>query len=341
MKRVFILAGLLTVIASPAVLADYTLYGKANVGIVSNDPDGGDSSVNLHSFASRLGIKGNTELSEGLHAIYKWETEVDLTGGNTGKTEVEDSTGETVSQKTSLLKARNQFVGLKGGFGTIIGGIHDTPMKQAEGKIDLFSDVVDIARVLDPYMDTQEREKDFVGYYSPKFSNMQFQLATMPGKGSNIGDAYSTALVYGDKALKKSNYFAAVAYDSGVDETEDSDAVRLSGAAKFGALKLGAIIEQADTGRASADSQARYVVSGAYKVSGSNSLLLQYVNSEDADNGKKDIAGSSDLTLGLSHQLGKSTTVYGTINKADNFKGEKGADETNLILSVVHKFSFK
>lgn len=340
MGKLIILVGLSAAMVSPAVLADYTIYGKANIGIVSNDPDGGDSNTNLHSFASRIGIKGKTKLSEDLHAIYKWESEVDLTGSNTGKTKIEDSTGETVTQKTSLLKARNQFLGFKGSFGTIIGGIHDTPMKQAEGKIDLYSDIVDIARVQDPYMDTQERETDFVGYYSPKFSNIQFQLATMPGKGSDIGDAYSTALVYGDKKLKKSNYFAAIAYDSGVDETKDSDAIRLSGVVKISALKLGAIIEQANTGRASADSQTRYVLSGAYKVSGGNTLLLQYANSEDANNGKKDIAGSSDLTLGFSHELGKSTAIYGAANKAENFEGKKGANETTLVLGVVHKFKF-
>lgn len=341
MKKMMLASAIATAIASPAALADYHIYGKANVGILNNDPDGGTSNTNLHSFASRIGVKGKTELTDTLDAVYQWETEVDLTGSNTGKGEVEDETTGDVSEgKTSLLKARNQFLGLKGGFGTLIAGIHDTPMKNSEGKIDLFSDVVDMARVQDPYMDTQEREKDYVGYYSPKFNNLQFMLATMPGKSSDkeLFHSYSTALVYGDKKLKKTNFFGAIAYDKGIDETEDATAIRVSGSTKFGALKLGALYEQADTKRAGAESQDRYVVSGAYKLAGHNTLKLQYAASEDANNGSKEVAGSSDITLGLSHKLGKHTSIWDAVNKGTDVKGVAGKDETNFVVGVVHQF---
>jgi len=330
MKKVIISVGISTLLISPlvttAAFAEYEIYGKANLGIINTDLDSNNSSTtDLKSFASRIGIKGKTELSDGLDAIYKWETEVDLTGHNTNGDD-------------GLLKPRNQFIGLQGGLGTIIGGIHDTPMKQAEGKIDLFSDVIDIARVSDPYMDTQEREKDFLGYYSPKFNNLQFKLATMPGKGKELGDAFSTALVYGDKKLKKTPFFAALAYDSGVDDNEDSTAIRVSGSTKFGPATVGVIYELADTTKAGAEEQSRYVASGTYKMSGKNTLKLQYAASDDANNGSKAIEGSTDLTLGLDHKLAKSTSIYGVINTAENVKGKKGNDETNIIFGIVHKF---
>lgn len=339
MKKLLIAAGISAAMASPTVFADYEVYGKAHIGILSADNDHADGSsssdTNLHSFASRVGIKGSTELAEGLDAIYKWETEVDLTGGNTGKTSLDEG-----KVKTSLLKARNQFVGLKGGFGTIIGGIHDTPMKSAEGKIDLFSDVVDIAKVQDPYMDTQERESDLIAYYSPKFGHSQVQFATMPGKGEGLGDAFSTAFVYGDRSLKKSSFYTAIAYDSGVDETDDSSAIRLAGSTKFSGATVGAIIEQADSGRDGADTQLRYVLSGKYKIGGKNTLLLQYADSEGANNGKKEVAGSTDITFGIAHSLAKTTSVYGALNKSTNVGGKKDDDATNLVLGLVHKFKF-
>jgi len=329
MKKMIAVAGLATLFASQAAFAEYELYGKASIGVLNNDIDFADgtnnSETNVESFASRIGIKGRTELSQGLEAIYQWESEVDLTGGNTNGDD-------------GLLKARNQYLGLKGGFGTIIGGIHDTPMKQSEGKIDLFSDIIDMARVQDPYMDTQEREKDFLGYYSPKFNNFQFQLAGMPGKGEELGDAYSTALVYGDKKLKKTPFFGAIAYDSGVDDNEDSTAIRVSGSTKFGPATVGAIYEQADTDRAGSENQNRYVLSGAYKIGSKNTLKLQYAESDDANNGSKAIEGSTDITFGLSHKLGKSTEVYGLVNSAENVKGVKGDDETNVIVGIIHKF---
>ena len=327
MKQLIALMTLSTLLTSTTALADYGIYGKASLGVLSNNPDGGKSNTNIKSFASRIGIKGDTELTDGLKAVYRWESEVDLTGSNAGD--------------TSLLKARNQYLGLKGNFGTIIGGINDTPMKQAEGKIDLYSDIIDIARVQDPYMDTQEREKDSLGYYSPKFNKLQFGLATMPGKGDSLGDAYSTSLIYGDKKLKSSSFFGAIAYDSGVDETEDSSAIRISGASKFGALKVGAIYEQADTGRATAETQGRYIVSGKYNMGRKNTLLLQYAKSEDANNGIKDVAGSTDTSIGISHKLGKKTSAYVTFNIAENVKGTKGDDEKNAIVGIVHKFSLK
>lgn len=316
MKKLMMASAIAAVMASPAALADYEVYGKANIGILSTDHDVNGSDTNLQSFASRLGVKGKTELTEGIDGIYKWEVEVAQDGSS------------------SELKQRNQYLGIKGGFGTVIGGIHDTPMKQSEGKIDLFSDIIDIARVQDPYLDTQEREKKIVGYYSPKFNNMQFQLATMPGAGSELGDAFSTALVYGDKSLKKSNFFGAIAYDSGVDSDEDSNAIRLSGQMKLGAAKIGAIYEQADNGTAGTDKQDRYVLSAAYKVSGKNTLMLQYAESDDADA----IAGSTDLTVGISHKLGKATSVYGAYNTSENVKGKTGEDETNLVVGISHKF---
>jgi len=332
MKKSITLLGMSTLFISPLIstsaFADFEIYGKANVGIINTDVDSADNAVTeLKSFASRIGIKGNTELTEGLDAIYKWETEVDLTGSNTNGDD-------------GLLKARNQYIGLSGGLGTLIGGIHDTPMKQAEGKIDLFSDIIDIARIGDPYMDTQEREKDFLGYYSPKFSNLQFKLATMPGKGKELGDAFSTALVYGDKSLKKTPFFGAIAYDSGVDSSEDSSAIRVSGSTKLAGVTLGAIYEVADTDETGSEEQSRYVMSGAYKIGGKNTLKLQYAASDDANNGSKDIEGSTDLTLGLDHKLAKSTSLYGVINSAENVKGTKGNDETNIIFGIVHKFKF-
>ncbi|CAA6806791.1 MAG: Porin [uncultured Thiotrichaceae bacterium] len=317
MKKILIASAIAATVAAHSAFADYEVYGKANLGIMNVD-DGTDSTTDLKSFASRVGVKGKTELSEGLNAIYKWEVQVAQDG------------------ESSELKQRNQFLGLTGGFGTVIAGIHDTPMKQAEGKIDLFSDIVDIAGVQDPYMDTQEREKNYIGYYSPTFSGAQFQLATMPGKGTDLGDAFSTALVYGDKSLKKTPYFAAIAYDSGVDASEDSSAIRVSGQTKVSGFKVGAIIEQADNGTVGTDKQTRYVLSGAYKMAGNNTLLLQYANSEDADA----IAGSTDTTIGLSHKLAKSTSVYGAISKGDNVGGVKDANEDRVFVGVSHKFKF-
>ena len=105
---------------------DGKLYGKAFVTIDSVDTDvtgsPSDDQYEVNSNASRIGVKGKTELSEGLHAIYKAEFEMSVDDG--------DKSGQTFTQ-------RNIYVGLTGAYGTVIAGKHDTPTKLAQKKIDL------------------------------------------------------------------------------------------------------------------------------------------------------------------------------------------------------------
>ena len=103
---------------------DGKVYGKANLSVVSQDFGAYDEWA-LNSNASRLGIKGKTEISEGLEIVYQAEYEVCIDSG--------DCKGQTFKQ-------RNTFVGIKGGFGMVWAGKHDTPTKLSQKKIDLFND---------------------------------------------------------------------------------------------------------------------------------------------------------------------------------------------------------
>lgn len=345
MKKIVNALGLSMLVLSPMAMADYTIYGKADLALATESPDSGKSTTEMQSRASRFGIKGSTELTDGLDAIYQWESEIDLTGENGGD-----------------LKARNQFVGLKGGFGKIIGGIHDTPMKQSEGKIDLFSDREDMATVLSHTVDVQEREKQFLGYYSPKFGNLHFNVATMPGSGSGgkdneLGDAWSAALIYGDKKLKKTNVYAALAYDDEVDKGtglfgKSTNAIRLAAQTKLGNAKIGGIVEKAEEG--SAD-HTRYVVSGKYSLTHKTALLAQYVAADEfgnfsKNNTTKGVDSSDNFTLGIDHKLGKHTKIYamgGVRDLGDTSTGSgiaselKNKEKTNYFsIGISHKFSF-
>ena len=109
-----------------SALADATIYGKANVSFQSTD-EGGDSITEVVSNASRIGFKGSESLSDGLKAIYKFEFEVQVDDG-----EKDDKT----------FTQRNIYVGLQSDSkGTVIIGKFDTPLKVAQKKVDLFSDL--------------------------------------------------------------------------------------------------------------------------------------------------------------------------------------------------------
>ena len=97
MKKSIAIIAASSALASPAVLMadgplDGAVYGKVNVSIVN--ADSGDDQWELNSNASRLGVKGKTEISDGLYAIYKAEFEMCVDDG--------DCKGQTLTQRNII-----------------------------------------------------------------------------------------------------------------------------------------------------------------------------------------------------------------------------------------------
>ena len=59
-----------------------TVYGRININAEIEDQATGDSSSDIISNASRLGIRGSTEISDTLDVIYQIEYEVFLANGD-------------------------------------------------------------------------------------------------------------------------------------------------------------------------------------------------------------------------------------------------------------------
>ena len=284
---------------SAPTFADADIYGKLNVSVQSSD-DGSESITELKSNASRFGIKGSEKLDGGLEVVYKYEFQVDPT----------DESGE------KNIKSRNQYVGLKGSFGEVLLGRNDTMFKQSQGKFDLFSDYeADIKNL----WKGENRMSDSISYKSPKFNGIQFGVSYILDE-ENDDASTSISATYGDKALKKGKYYAAVAMDSDV---KGYDATRLTVGAKVSDVKLGAMVqvqEAVDSG----DDKTGFLVNAQYKV-GKFNLKGQYQTLED-DNG---------FTLGFDRKLGKNTKLFGFFT---NFNMDEAEDETYLAVGVEQKF---
>lgn len=294
---------------------ELTIYGKASLAIAYQDTDGAaEDQLDIESRASRIGVKGEHELTNTLTAIYQVELGVDLDG----------SSG---TNSGDFLSERNTYIGIRGAFGTLLAGTYDTPLKKTEGKIDLFSDREDINKVLDYYVDVQERETEFLGWYSPTYNGMKFAVSTMNGKtGTNLGDAWSVSATMGDSVLKKSDYYLAVAYDDAVDGN-DTSVARVAGSTGFGSAVIGAILEQAED--SAGNDQFRYVFSGSYQM-GKNKLLLQYVDAEAVG-----IKGSSySFTGGVDHKLSSDAKAYVMAGE----RGIEGTESTYLSVGLEYNF---
>ena len=104
---------ILTNLSVPSVIfADAVWYGSVRGGVQTG---GGADDPKYSSFGSRWGIKGSSEVSEGLTSVYKFETRV-----GQGK----------ASQDTNQL-----YVGLSGGFGSITLGQQSSAAYNHSGAI--------------------------------------------------------------------------------------------------------------------------------------------------------------------------------------------------------------
>jgi predicted porin len=186
MKKVLSLAIAAALVAPAAAMADATLFGKAhfiveNVDTTTTPATGGASTSadvwGVDSVHSRIGVKGSEDLGNGLTAVYHFEFKVNQ----------DDDDG---------LDDRNQFIGLAGGFGTVLLGSHDTPLKMSQGKFDQFGDLPwgDIGKV----MPGEDRVDNVIAYVSPAMGGLTLVGALVAGEN---GDATAADLAGAESDL--------------------------------------------------------------------------------------------------------------------------------------------
>jgi len=296
---------------------DGTIYGKINVSVVNSD-DGTSDEWNLNSNASRLGVKGKTEIADGLYAVYKAEFEMCVDDG--------DCKGQTFTQ-------RNIMGGVRGSFGTVWAGKHDSPTKLAQNKIDLFNDLEgDIKNTFEG----ENRVSNIVAYTSPTINGFSSTVAMMPGEGADVdGDGQDdTGLTDGisySVSYSMDNLYIAVAGDQDVDS---QDLMRIVAQYKMDALKLGVMYQQNEDNLGTKD-ESGFFVSAAYQLDKKTTLKAQYGSIEDDVDGDEE----ETLSLGADYKLAKGTKVY--VFYTDNTDSSTGVadDEDKAFgLGMEHKF---
>ena len=296
-----------SIITLPTFAADVDVYGRADVSVQSSDAGEG-SFTEVKSNASRIGLKGTHKLNDDLEVVYKAEFQVDLDGD---------------SAKGDSITDRSQYVGLKGGFGEVLLGKNDTMLKQSQGKVDLFSDLNGDIKIL---WKGENRMADTISYKSPKFNDISVGVTYIAEDAVDVEDAISVAVFYGDKKLKKSKIYAAVAMDS---EVKGYDTTRATVQGKVAGVTLGAIYhtqEKSVDGSAEMDG---FLVSAKYKID-KVTLKGQY-QTADYDGGDS----KSGVTVGADYSLAKSTKLYAFYT---SFDMDTGADEDYLAAGIQYKF---
>jgi len=331
-------AGTFTAPAAFAATANVDVYGVLNLSYdhVRTDQSGNvDKNLNrISSNSSRIGFKGKEDLGGGLSALWQIEMGIQMDGNGNTNTPGGALTG---SGNHSL---RNSFVGLSGGFGTVLMGIHDTPYKLATSRLDPFSDTTGDYNIaigsVNGVNAFELRANNVLAYISPKLGDFTFSAAYVFGAElSNVNpipdsnnqnqicnggagvncdnfNAYSLSGTYDAGPL-----YASLAYEKhnnigGTNSTtprggDDRSSWKLGGGYKFGSTRLGLVYEKSSrTGNTTTDRSA-WAANIAHEM-GPITLMAAYYHMGD---GKTTADTSAKAwALGANYALSKRSSVY-------------------------------
>jgi predicted porin len=345
---------LATAIAALSVSAAHaapTVYGKAflTLDYVSTDYDAAnktdEDTFKLNSNQSRIGFKGEDDLTDTTKLVYQLEYGID------------------VDDDSQQFRSRNTYVGLAHNtLGTVLAGRHDTPLKLAQNKVDVFND--SLFDIKNAGVSGEYRANNMVAYQSPVIVGMpvSFMAATALSETDADGDILVSAAsgtkpaVYRDRKVKDNGYSALLAYDkNGVylagayDKDMGANNVntgvidntwRLVAGLDMGkmnmvsGLTLGALYQQSQyydnysivnnnrVNKASEDEKS-WLISGKYKVGATPwAVKAQYVNTTD-EKGVKD-ADVNEIAVGGEYAFNKATTghIYAGQISRDNNKDD-------------------
>ena len=368
MKKSLIALAVAGAFAAPAFAAtsNVDVYGKLHASVSLFDetvdtrtlpgPDGilgtaddvterGTNDMQFSSNASRIGFKGSEDLGGGLNAIWQIESGVNL------------------DEQTGTLASRNSFVGLNGGFGTVLLGNHDTPLKLVGRAVDLFGDTMaDSRNVMGGGSDA--RAKNVLAYISPSFSGFSVAAAyttDLAGKGSQIAAA-TKAGDTGDQAdngaynlnatYTNGPIYVGVGYGDG-DYHENNGLgahIRVAGGLSFGSAKIVAQYDSLEDDTVAAEDYQAWMVGGSYTM-GAIVLKANYMQGE-FDNCNVVGCEPAQFTIGADYNMSKRTSLYALYAGSEEgvvlgsgagssdkiVSGDVGGDNSVLSVGVVHSF---
>lgn len=184
MQKKLIALAVAGLVSAPAFAqSNVTVYGRMDIGVFSQDDVNGNSVTTVQNSGwttSRLGFKGSEDLGNGLKAIFQIESRLRNDGDN------------------NLNTNRDTFVGLTGGFGTLIAGRNSTPLNNwlsdydPSGTANAFrSTNVNLTGSL------ETRVSNSVVYAAPKMGGLDAAVLYAPDENDGVkNDVYGIGLQY-------------------------------------------------------------------------------------------------------------------------------------------------
>ena len=337
-KSKYLSTALAILFFSTDLLSDITLYGKINTSYESTDKNS-KTDTDFKNNASRLGIKGKFDLNENLKISYQFENEIDPTDGR-GRAD-----GEQV------FKERNTFIAIEGNFGKIFTGTHDTALKIAQLKVDLFNDTRADIKYL---FQGENRMNSFVGYTSPEI--VRGLKVTINSISQSTGSFDSYSLNYSRGSMKLA--FASDSNGKGYDKqriasTFTIDSLGVTGTSGLGEntpvsfikrtpdessldekiYKLGVdigILYQSTEKLSTGVTEKGHLISLKRDISDKGSVYLQAASSDIK------LESGNQNSLGYTYKISKVSKVF--IHYSDLESNNKSKNAEYLSVGFEYKF---
>lgn len=301
---------LFTSLITPVAMAQTTVYGKGHISVTSID-DAAGSAISVTSHSSRFGVKGSVKKEGSSEVIYKLEWQVDM--------------ADKSKSSNDHIKARSQYIGLKGGWGELHLGRDDSPYKKAGKKtVEFFSDTfADYNNIVDKGQDvrannavsfstkagpgtfsfmyaagddntTDENTSDMTSIaYNAKIGAVALSLANQTINKSAINDETGTKVVVGysiNKASQIGFLYETVSDDASLDDKN----ILVSFKQKLGKDAIKLAYGSKDQGLA--NDATMLAIAYDHKINKSTSVYVIYA--DGADNGLNDsskLAGDASV----------------------------------------------
>lgn len=351
MKKSLIALAVAGTFATPAAIAataNVDVYGLLNVAVEHVDNGRVSKSRVTTGNNSALGFKGSEDLGGGLKGIWQVETNVSLDG---------DNNAPAGTAAGALNGTRNTYLGLAGGFGTVLVGVHDTPYKLSTGRLDNFVGTLgDYNSIMGATGGTllseassnfDLRPSNVIAYVSPNFSGFQARIGYVMSGENNVvagvkkSDAWSLDATYSQGPLfvtgayEKHNLYGLASAGGGTiilgngTSKSEREAWKIGAGYKFGDLSVGAIYENIEVGN---NDRSAWMLNAGYAM-GPITLKAMYMNADDIDGTPN--SGAKQWNLGVDYALSKRTTVQFVYANLDNdgsatYRLGQGSNAVNL-----------
>jgi len=328
-------------LASNSALAlELNIYGVGHLSVDSND-NGTTSQMYVASNSSRLGFKGNQNVSSALKLIFQFESGVDLTGEGTNDGNGAGTTNNLFST------ARDSYAGLSGNFGTVMAGKFGG-LNQWVYDYNLFADQIGDLGNIWGGTGLPGRVNSTIAYTTPDMNGLDALIAYRPENGTADGDIPIIKFNYKTGNLKFGLGYMSVGKGTGNPE---HGVTAFTGSYNAGDWSVGGGFQsESDIGGTAGNDRDSYTIGASFKVGDNGNFKAQYTAS-DADAANAD---ATQMAIGYDYNLDKATTVYVAYSSTDNDPNAtftannyghgkavtpaSGQDPASISIGVVYKF---